>query len=124
MKTTGLCYTATRSTLSQNFAGSCLISLSLSLCVFPPPRLFHLYIKRTGLGGLLIGLLNRIASNMPPVEAVVLTCFTRNRRALAFYHRLGFTPDPTSPEPRNLRGGRVIQPDYVILSRAVDRPQV
>jgi len=51
----------------------------------------------------------------------MLTCFAANKRGLAFYRKLGFSTDEISPVPRRLRGGRVYEPDYVILSKRVRR---
>jgi hypothetical protein len=62
-----------------------------------------------------------IAHNMPPVTKVMLTCFAANERGLAFYKKLGFSTDEISPVPRRLRGGRIYEPDYVILSKRVRR---
>ena len=60
-----------------------------------------------------------VATNLPPVTKVMLTCFLANRRALDFYTRLGFEKDGISPEPRRLRGGKIFTPDYVILSKVL-----
>ncbi|ORY87039.1 acyl-CoA N-acyltransferase, partial [Protomyces lactucae-debilis] len=46
----------------------------------------------------------------------MLTCFSCNTRALAFYKALGYELDSTSPEPRRLRN-KLMQPDYQILTR-------
>ena len=53
----------------------------------------------------------------------MLTCFLSNRRALAFYERLGFGRDAVSPLPKALRSGETHVPDYVIMSKAVTRPR-
>lgn len=55
------------------------------------------------------------------MEKVMLTVFTCNRRAGAFYARCGFVLDECSPAPRRLRGGVVKEPDYAILSKRVAR---
>ena len=48
----------------------------------------------------------------------MLTCFTINTRGRKFYERLGFEVDEkNSPRERKLRGGKIVKPDYVILSR-------
>ena len=72
--------------------------------------------NRTGLAQVLMGFQEAVARNTPTVDKVMLTCFLRNERALAFYRKMGFEKDEISPGPRTLRGGRVFVPDYVIMS--------
>lgn len=64
-----------------------------------------------------MGLVARAASRIETVGKTMLTCFAANGRARRFYHGLGYGVDETSPRERTLRGGRVVVPDYVILSR-------
>ncbi|RDA88820.1 hypothetical protein CP532_5447 [Ophiocordyceps camponoti-leonardi (nom. inval.)] len=46
----------------------------------------------------------------------------RNKRARDFYRRLGYGLDPSSPpERRELRGGREVESQYLILSLVVGR---
>ncbi|KAI8623768.1 acyl-CoA N-acyltransferase [Xylariaceae sp. FL1651] len=78
-------------------------------------------LQRTGLGRLLITFLESVAAYTPPIEKVMLTCFLSNQKALAFYKGVGFEKDPISPVPRKLRYGREFVPDYVIMSKAVER---
>ncbi|KAL2755736.1 hypothetical protein ACRALDRAFT_1076768 [Sodiomyces alcalophilus JCM 7366] len=75
----------------------------------------------TGLAALLMGFLTTIATTIPLIEKVMLTCFVRNSKAVAFYKKLGFVKDAISPQERRLRGGKVFVPDYVIMSRKVPR---
>ncbi|KAF3069727.1 hypothetical protein GL218_07994 [Daldinia childiae] len=78
-------------------------------------------LQGTGLGKILMGFLENVAVNTPPVEKVMLTCFLSNQRAFTFYKKLGFEKDEISPEPRKLRFGKEFIPDYVIMSKAVKR---
>ncbi|KAH9903760.1 acyl-CoA N-acyltransferase [Xylariomycetidae sp. FL2044] len=78
-------------------------------------------LQGTGLGKLLMGFLESVAANTPPIEKIMLTCFLSNERALGFYTRFGFEKDALSPEPRSLRFGKVFVPDYVIMSKAVGK---
>ncbi|KAI1109779.1 acyl-CoA N-acyltransferase [Nemania sp. NC0429] len=78
-------------------------------------------VQRTGLGSLLMSFLERIASHTPPAGKIMLTCFLSNQKALAFYKSFGFAEDPISPVPRKLRFGREFVPDYVIMSKTVER---
>lgn len=71
----------------------------------------------TGLGKQLMGHLIAAAEGIPSVDKAMLTCFASNARARAFYEGLGFGLDESSPRERRLRGGKVVVPDYVILSR-------
>lgn len=73
---------------------------------------------RTGIGKQLMNYLADTAEHIPSVQKVMLTCFVCNTHALAFYHKLGYTTDDFSPRPRKLRGGKVVTPDYVVLSRS------
>lgn len=62
-----------------------------------------------------------IAENIPSTKKVMLTCFISNTNGLRFYERIGFIKDDFSPRDRVLRGGKVVRPDYVILSRETAR---
>lgn len=79
-------------------------------------------LRGSGLGRLLLGFQSIIAHNLgPPVSKVMLTCFLSNSRALQFYGSQGFVTDELAPATRRLRGGKVFQPDYTILSKPVAR---
>jgi len=60
-------------------------------------------------------LLRRVAERAG-AEKVMLTCFVANTGGMAFYTRLGFVTDEISPGERRLRSGKMVKPDYVILS--------
>ncbi|KAM0130161.1 hypothetical protein ACHAO1_008039 [Botrytis cinerea] len=78
-------------------------------------------LRGTGLGTHLMSLLASIARAIPGVEKTMLTCFTANEAALKFYKKLGYEKDEYSPEPKRLKGGKVLENDYVILSKRVER---
>ncbi|KJZ71548.1 hypothetical protein HIM_09086 [Hirsutella minnesotensis 3608] len=78
-------------------------------------------LQGTGLGALLMGLVARAGEGVATVRKTMLTCFVRNERGRRFYERLGYAVDEASPRERKLRGGRVVVPDYVILSRPTAR---
>ncbi|KAK2023023.1 acetyltransferase [Colletotrichum zoysiae] len=78
-------------------------------------------LRGTGMGRGLMDCLVRVAESIPGVEKVMLTCFVANAGARAFYERLGFERDAMSPPERTLRSGTVFVPDYVIMSRRVER---
>ncbi|OTB00709.1 hypothetical protein M426DRAFT_324069 [Hypoxylon sp. CI-4A] len=78
-------------------------------------------LQGTGLGRTLIGFLESVAANTPPIEKVMLTCFVSNERGLSFYKKLGFEKDEISPEPRKLRFGKEFIPDYMIMSKVVTK---
>ncbi|OTB17237.1 hypothetical protein K445DRAFT_9958 [Daldinia sp. EC12] len=80
-------------------------------------------LQGTGLGRTLMGFLESVAINTPPIEKVMLTCFLSNQKAFAFYKKLGFEKDEISPEPRKLRFGKEFIPDYVIMSKIVKKQQ-
>ncbi|KAI1375477.1 acyl-CoA N-acyltransferase [Hypoxylon crocopeplum] len=77
-------------------------------------------LQGTGLGKMLMGLLESVAAHTPPIKKVMLTCFLNNQRALTFYHKSGFKKDEISPVPRKLRFGKEVVPDYAILSKVVN----
>ncbi|KAL9480027.1 hypothetical protein ACSS6W_004813 [Trichoderma asperelloides] len=74
-------------------------------------------LQGSGLGKHLMNFLITIAENIPSAKKVMLTCFISNTNGLRFYEKIGFTKDGFSPRDRVLRGGKVVRPDYVILSR-------
>lgn len=61
------------------------------------------------------------ADAIPALEKTMLTCFVANEHARRFYERLGFEVDESSPGTRRLRGGKVFEPDYVIMSKRTRR---
>ncbi|MCJ1438741.1 hypothetical protein MMC27_008131 [Xylographa pallens] len=75
-------------------------------------------LRKGGLGKLLMGLVEEVGRKVV-VEKVMLTVFVANEGARIFYERLGYDVDEFSPEERKLRGGIVIVPDYVILSKGL-----
>ncbi|EXK95855.1 hypothetical protein FOQG_03115 [Fusarium oxysporum f. sp. raphani 54005] len=81
-------------------------------------------LQGTGLGKKLMGYFTDVAENIPSVEKAMLTCFVSNKSALKFYEKLGFSKDDYSPRERKLRGGKVVIPDYVILSRQTTSKRV
>ncbi|KAI0473583.1 acyl-CoA N-acyltransferase [Xylariaceae sp. FL0804] len=78
-------------------------------------------LRGTGLASVLMASLERVAVHTPPVAKVMLTCFRSNARARRFYERSGFEEDPLTPRPRRLRSGRVVVPDYLIMSKKITR---
>ncbi|XXH02997.1 hypothetical protein Hte_009387 [Hypoxylon texense] len=76
-------------------------------------------LQGTGLGKVLMGFLESVAANTPPIKKVMLTCFLSNQRALSFYKKSGFEEDEISPEPRKLRFGKEFIPDYMIMSKPI-----
>ncbi|GAB0136722.1 hypothetical protein EsDP_00005015 [Epichloe bromicola] len=74
-------------------------------------------LKGSGLGRQLMQLLVEAGERIESVDKVMLTCFVSNTHARWFYERLGFGVDACSPRERKLRGGKVVVPDYVIMSR-------
>ncbi|PHH83451.1 hypothetical protein CDD82_767 [Ophiocordyceps australis] len=72
-------------------------------------------LQGTGLGTHLMELVMQVADKIPSVTKVMLTCFTSNKRARAFYDGLGFVIDDASPRQRKLRAGRIVFPDYGMI---------
>ncbi|KAF7905948.1 hypothetical protein EAF00_000227 [Botryotinia globosa] len=77
-------------------------------------------LRGTGLGTHLMSIFTNIACAIPGVEKTMLTCYTANEAALKFYRKLGYEKDEYSPEPKRLKGGKVLESDYVILSKRVE----
>ena len=65
--------------------------------------------------------LESVAAHTPPITKVMLTCFLSNKHAHSFYRKMGFERDAISPEPRKLRHGKTFEPNYVIMSKSVQR---
>ncbi|KAK4555148.1 hypothetical protein LTR86_007914 [Recurvomyces mirabilis] len=90
----------------------------------PPVPVFYIYeihllphLRKIGLGAHLMHIAESVAESME-VRKVMLTCFLSNEQALTFYERRGYVKDICSPGPRKTRG-RLVEPDYVIMSRDV-----
>ena len=76
-------------------------------------------LRGIGLGRYLVQLVQRVGKEAG-MEKIMLTVFRANQKAVSFYEKLGLTVDDFSPESRRLRNGRVKEPDYVILSKALE----
>lgn len=70
-----------------------------------------------------MGYLAVIASKIPEVQKIMLTVFLCNERAIKFYKDIGFDKDEYSPRPKRLRNGTLVEADYMIMSKAVSRPE-
>jgi ribosomal protein S18 acetylase RimI-like enzyme len=75
-------------------------------------------LRGTGLGKRLMVLVEDITWNCR-LEKVMLTVFVSNKAGMSFYENMGYVEDEYSPQPRTLRNGRVVTPDYKILSKPV-----
>lgn len=53
------------------------------------------------------------------IRKTMLTVFRANEPARAFYESIGYGEDEYSPRPRKLRGGKVKEADYIILSKVL-----
>lgn len=73
----------------------------------------------TGLGTMLMKLVESIGSKIPGTQKTMLTCFVANERGVRFYERLGYETYENSPGPRVLRNGTKVVCDYVILCKAI-----
>jgi len=69
-----------------------------------------------GLGRHLIDIVETIGKSAQ-VEKCMLTVFRSNEQAWRWYEKLGYEIDEYSPPDKKLRGGKVKQADYLILSR-------
>lgn len=76
----------------------------------------HPSLQGLGIGRHLMSLFEETGRRIG-LEKAMLTVFTANSAAIAFYERLGYGVDEFSPVPRQLRNGTVIEPDYKILSK-------
>lgn len=69
-------------------------------------------------------MMHDIAVRIPDIAKLMLTCFTSNQRALAFYQKLGYSEDECSPKPKVLRNGRKVEVEYVIWSKRFVKPVI
>ena len=86
-------------------------------------RVIYLYeihlspiLRGYGLGTLLMEMFEQSGQRAGVVKAM-LTMFVENISARGFYERRGYGVDEFSPRPRKMRGGRVRECDYIILSK-------
>ena len=63
-------------------------------------------LRGTGIGKALVQLVESIGSAVG-VQMSMLTVFTANKHAEAFYRHLGYVEDASSPQARKLRGGKI-----------------
>ncbi|KAK1067012.1 hypothetical protein LTR74_006726 [Friedmanniomyces endolithicus] len=115
-------------TQAPSSIGDCVegfLSFMITHDSHPPVPVLYIYeihlvesLRRVGLGAHLMQLAEEIARR-GGLRKVMLTCFLSNVKARRFYEKRGFTRDICSPDDRQTRE-RVVQIDYVIMSKAVD----
>ena len=71
-------------------------------------------LRGRGVGQKLMGMVEDIGRDAG-VKKSMLTVFMCNVSGRSWYERMGYMVDEFSPSPRVLRGGKVKEPDYVIL---------
>lgn len=71
-----------------------------------------------GIGKVLLGMVEEIGRKIK-VEKAMLTVFKSNKRAVKWYHRIGYSVDDFSPQPRIMRNGTIKEPKYIILSKSL-----
>ncbi|PNS21781.1 hypothetical protein CAC42_379 [Sphaceloma murrayae] len=79
--------------------------------------------RGSGTGKMLMSLMEHIGLSVG-VEKSMLTVFRRNDMAVKWYERLGYMVDKYSPQDKELRGGKVKQSDYLIMSKRLDEKLV
>ncbi|KAK0255111.1 hypothetical protein B0A54_11284 [Friedmanniomyces endolithicus] len=91
----------------------------------PPVPVLYIYeihlvesLRKVGLGAHLMQLAEDIARRVG-LRKAMLTCFLSNSKARIFYEKRGFTRDVCSPDDRQTRK-RIVEVDYVIMSKAVE----
>ena len=75
-------------------------------------------VLRCGLGSHLLNIVEAIGQSVGVAKAM-LTVFRSNEHARAWYNRAGYEVDEYSPPDKKLRGGKVKQADYLILSKTL-----
>jgi ribosomal protein S18 acetylase RimI-like enzyme len=75
-------------------------------------------LQGTGIGKSLMQIVEHVGRQVG-VSMSMLTVFTANAHADAFYRRIGYMEDASSPRARKLRGGKVKRPEFLILSKSL-----
>lgn len=73
-----------------------------------------------GLGNHLLSIAEQIGVSVG-VDKSMLTVFRSNKSTIEWYYRRGYTVDEYSPQDKRLRGGKVKQCDYLILSKQLHK---
>lgn len=86
----------------------------------------HVHPKFQGskLGSQLIEGFHKLARSLNSYNDPLLSCkgtsltvFSKNERAFSWYTKLGYRLSEESPTDRTLRSGKIVKPDYYIMSR-------
>lgn len=80
-------------------------------------------LRGKGIGKWMMAQVERIGQRAG-MRMAMLTVFRSNDRAVRFYKSLGYEKDEYSPAPVNLRGGRIKEPDYLILSKELGNENI
>lgn len=73
-------------------------------------------VRGCGLGKHLLGMVEDMGRSVG-VNKSMLTVFRSNQKTIDWYHHLGYVVDEYSPADKVLRGGKIKQSDYLILSK-------
>lgn len=73
-----------------------------------------------GIGKRLMGIMENIGRKVG-VRKTMLTVFSRNEGGRRWYQRIGYKVDESSPTPKRLRGGKIKEPSYFILSKELGK---
>jgi GNAT superfamily N-acetyltransferase len=75
-------------------------------------------VRGSGLGKHLMAMNEYIAKRVG-LQKSILTVFTCNERAEKMYRGMGYVDDECCPKTRKLRGGKIVRPKHLILSKAL-----
>ncbi|KAF4549623.1 Acetyltransferase (GNAT)-like protein 1 [Elsinoe fawcettii] len=109
--------------VSKTFAGFLSFMITYEDGI-PVIYIYEIHLKPSargsGAGKRLMSIVEKIGQSVG-VEKSMLTVFRSNNKAVKWYERLGYALDEYSPPEKKLRGDKVKQANYLILSKTLSR---